>query len=277
MRHGGDSLARSPFARALKTTFELPDVFDSWEQFDRVVPVMDKRTLGSVLCRVDFSSTEEAIVWRATGGSIGESFRFPTYPHEHYAAGLDIWLGRGRLGIGSAERLFLLWGHAHLLGRGLEGTLNKVRRRVNDALLGYTRVSAYDLSRADLLAARRVLLSARPSYAVGYSSALDRFARVNTEHADAIADLGLKAVIATAEGFPAADSRERIGSTFGAPVFMEYGAVETGPLAYERLGGGFDVFYFRHRLSRRGGIGPNAEEVLVTSLDVRAMPLMRYP
>ena len=40
---------------------------------------------------------------------------------EARVAELDHWLGRSRLGIEPADRLFLLWGHAHLFGSGLNG------------------------------------------------------------------------------------------------------------------------------------------------------------
>jgi phenylacetate-coenzyme A ligase PaaK-like adenylate-forming protein len=271
------ALSRSPFARAIRDAYGIPEGFESWHHFDSIVPVMDKRSLRAALnCVSSGTSHDRNVIWRATGGSTGEPFRFPTYHEEHAAAALDIWLGRSRLGIDPEEPLFLLWGHAHLLGSGFKGKVNRLRRRVSDALLGYTRASAYDLTDEALAAACDSLLVARPAYVVGYSCALDRFARVNAGRASEIASISLKAVIATAEGFPMQDSRERVSATFGAPVFMEYGTVETGPLAYERSDGRFDVFHVRHRLSLRGGTGPAADEILVTSLDMRAMPLMRY-
>jgi phenylacetate-coenzyme A ligase PaaK-like adenylate-forming protein len=261
----------------MKEIFDLPTSFENWDHFDRIVPIMDKNTLRSVLNCVSLSSSQaKSFVWRSTGGSTGEPFRFPTYSEEIRSAALDIWLGRARLGIDPDDPLFLLWGHAHLMGSGFKGLVNQVKRHLSDALLGYTRVSAYNLSEADLATAYRRLLSACPSYVVGYSSALDRFARFNAKYSEEIAALNLKAVVATAESFPAVDSRSRISAVFGAPVFMEYGSIETGPLAYERTDNSFDVFHVRHRLSCRGGTGPNSNEILVTSLGVRAMPLMRY-
>ncbi|MEO1102238.1 MAG: hypothetical protein AAFW98_00665 [Pseudomonadota bacterium] len=238
---------------------------------------MDKTRIKPILATVP-DSAMPGVTFRSTGGSTGEPFRFPVAPEEANHAALDIWLGRRRLGITPADPMFLLWGHAHLLGSGFRGAINKMRRQVSDRLLGYTRVSAYDLADEDLQLAGDRLIADKPFYAVGYSSALDRFARVNADRARDFATLNLKAVIATAEGFPRADSRAVIGATFGAPVAMEYGAVETGPLAYEdpATGNGFAVFHIHHRLTLRGGDGPAAGEVLVTSLTPRALPLMRY-
>tara|TARA_R110000824_G_scaffold33567_5_gene107489 strand:- start:694 stop:2004 length:1311 start_codon:yes stop_codon:yes gene_type:complete len=269
-----ESLAGSPWARAIAKAENLPDRFASWAEFDARTPVMDKKRLRQSLAGVESSSDQ--VLWRATGGSTGEPFNFPVWPEEGRISGLDIWLGRARLDIHPDDPVFLLWGHAHLLGTGVKGAINKVKRRAFDRLLGYTRVSAYALTPADLAAGCDRLLARKPAYVIGYSSALDRFARHNSERAGDIAKLNLRAVIATAEGFPRSDSAEVVSRTFGAPVIMEYGAVETGPLAYQDHDGSYPVFHAHHRLSLRGGEGPAANEILVTSLYPRALPLMRY-
>lgn len=270
------SLAQSPWARALRAEFDLPPQFESWTAFEAAVPVMGKAQLRPAIAAGSGEGAEAGIVWRATGGSTAEPFRFPVSAEEQASAALDIWLGRRWLGVDPHDRLFLLWGHAHLLGSGAQGRLNRIKRQLSDRLLGYTRCSAYDLTDVDLNRACDRLLTSRARYVVGYSTALDRFARANADRAPEIARLGLKAVIATAEGFPRSDSRNVIAACFGASVVMEFGAVETGPLAYERPEGGYDVFWARHRLERRGGEGPGADELLVTSLYPRALPLMRY-
>ncbi|MGH6951883.1 MAG: hypothetical protein ACREH4_13530, partial [Vitreimonas sp.] len=267
------SLTRSPWARALQQRFHLPSQFASLDVFDDLVPVLGKSDLRAVIASA--SDVEAPVTWRSTGGSTGEPLRFPTWRDEHAAAALDIWLGRRRLGIEPSDKLFLLWGHAHLLGAGWRGALNKLRRRLSDRLLGYVRCSAYDLAETDLARACDVLLRARPRYVVGYASALDRFAKASMSRSREIAALNLKAVIATAEGFPDLASRDRMARCFGAPVFSEYGAVETGPLAYEDASGAHRVFWAHYRLTRRGG-GPDANEMLVTTLYPRALPLMRH-
>jgi phenylacetate-coenzyme A ligase PaaK-like adenylate-forming protein len=43
------------------------------------------------------------------------------------------------------SRVFLMWGHAHLLGTGLRGTINQLKRTFADRMLGYRRVDAYRL------------------------------------------------------------------------------------------------------------------------------------
>lgn len=272
------ALVRSPFARRLKEQLGLPLAFDSWNRFEDQVPITDKSLLRGIVEQTEGDNSTGRLIWRSTGGSSAEPFRFPIWPDERRHAGLDMWLGRRRLGIAPSDRLFLLWGHAHLLGSGARGAFNAAKRRLSDRLLGYVRHSAYDLSAEGLLAAGKSLLESRPHYVIGYSTALDRFARVNGARREAIAALGLKAVIATAEALPGPESRQRIESCFGAPLAMEYGAVETGPIGYENpFGGqsGYSTFWAHHRLERFGG-GPGPDELAVTSLYPRALPLLRY-
>ncbi len=264
------SLALSPWARALREHHHLPEQFADWSDFQARVPVMDKNDLRAVLDGAEGPFPKAQ--WRSTGGSTAQPLRFPVFDSETRAAGLDIWLGRERLGIAPADPLFLIWGHSHLFGVGWRGKVNALRRQISDAALGYTRWSAYQLSPQDLRRAGDTLLSSRARYVIGYASALDRFARANQDRAADFARLKLKAVIATAEGFPRDDSRETVSTVLGCPVAMEYGAVETGPMAYQGLTGeGYQVFWAHHRLE----LGP-AGELIVTSLFPRALPLLRY-
>jgi len=81
-------------------------------------------------------------------------------------------------------------------------------------------------------------------------------------------------VLGTAEGFPSADSVDRLHETFGCPVAMEYGAVETGVVAHTHPSGGYRVFW-RNHLVEAVGDGPT-KRLVVTSLYPRAFSLLRY-
>lgn len=269
-RSWGESLSLSPWARALREQLDLPDRFADWREFEARVPILGKAELRAAVEAGSRGAMPKS-QWRSTGGTTAQPFRFPVFESETRIASLDIWLGRQRLGVGVGDRLFLIWGHSHLFGSGLRGRLNAWKRQLSDFALGYTRWSAYRLSQDDLRKAGEALLASRARYVIGYSSALDRFARVNEDRAEDFAKLGLKTVIATAEGFPRADSRDLISRVLGCPVAMEYGCVETGPMAYEQPGAGYDVFWRHHRLEL------DAEgAVVVTSLFPRALPLLRY-
>ena len=263
-----------PYFRALRRERGLPASFDSLESFCACVPVTTRETLQRELARLSLEGPPAELV-RTTGGSTSQPVQLPAWRSEFAATAPDVWVGRSWYGIGPDARLFLLWGHSHLLGSGWRGRLNALRRTLNDRLLGYRRFSAYDLRPEALRRAGDALLSFAPRYVVGYSVALDAFARANRDRAAEFARLGLSAVIGTAEAFPSDHSTDLVAEVLGAPVGMEYGAVETGVVAHTHPEGGYRVFWGSYLLEgERGESGRYS--VRVTSLYPRCLPLVRY-
>lgn len=255
---------------------KVPGHFSSWEEFKTTMPVLDRQTIQSQTNNLH-SITQKPDLWRTTGGSTSEPIAIGAWKSERSVGKNDLWLARSWFDLAPSSRLFLIWGHSHLLGSGLRGRLNGARRNLTDKLLGYYRFSAYDLSEARLSAATAELLRFRPSYVVGYSSALDRFANHNRKHADEFRQLGLKVAIATAESFPKPDSSRVISEVLGCPVAMEYGSVETGLIAHQTRGGDFRVFWRNYFIEGKESQHlPGAYELLVTSLYARSCPLVRY-
>lgn len=270
------SLEFSPFARSMRALFDLPLRFKSWEAFSAQVPAMDKTALRRVLARGGDGPLPPGVQWRATGGTTAEPFRFPVSRQEAGATTVPMWHARRSLAVGPEDRLFLLWGHSHLLGRGAGGMARAWRRVLADRVSGYLRFSAYELDQAAMRRAGDAMLRFRPRWVLGYSSGLDRFARVNADRSGDFAALGLKVCVPTAEGLPFDDSRSVIAATLGAPVCMEYGAVETGPIAYEAPDPGFRAFWTHFRLEGEAGPQAGGQGLLVTCLFARALPLLRY-
>src|SRR5262249_22420901 len=202
-----------------------------------------------------------------------EPLKVPVWNSERKAASVSIWYARSWYGIRPGEKIFLIWGHAHLFG----SRLKKLERRAKDYLLGYYRHSAYDLSENSMTLAAEELLRLKPTCVVGYSVALDRFARINADRRREFHSLRLKAVVATAESFPSQDSAGILQDVLGCPVAMEYGSVETGPLAHQDPSGGYRVFWRNYHLEFvESAAAPGNQEVLVTSLFPRCLPLIRY-
>ena len=139
-------------------------------------------------------------------------------------------------------------------------------------------VLRYDLRPEALREAARVLIRFRPEYVVGYSVALDLFARANRELRDDLRGVGLKVVIGTAESFPSPDSAQLLEDLFGCAVAMEYGSVETQLIAHTRPAGGYTVFWQSYFLeaTRDGSASSSGLQVRVTSLYPRCFPLVRY-
>jgi phenylacetate-CoA ligase len=236
-----------PYYSRLAAECGLPAHFDSWDQFRHRMPIMDRETVQNH--RSALASTKKALDFhRVTGGSTAEPVQIPAWSSERKYEQRDFWYARGWYGITPADRLFLLWGHSHIFGDGLSGWWEKIKRQLKDYALGYHRYSAYDLSDDALQNAAERLLDVQPDYVMGYSEALDRLARVNRDRKEKFRELGLKAIIATAESFPREDSPHVIEDVFGAPVVMEYGTAETGPLAYQSPDGEFRLFWRHYKI-----------------------------
>lgn len=265
-----------PYFQRLQQERSLPEWFSTWERFKELMPVMERKTVQENLQALT-SRERKQDYWRTTGGSTAEPIQIPTWNSERQFATKDMWYGRSWFGVMPSDKLFLIWGHSHLLGSGVRGWLNGRNQRLKDALLGYYRYSAYDLSEGSLREAGQALLRFQPSYVIGYAVALDRFARANGHYEKAFHDLGLKVAIATAESFPRPDSASLVAEVLGCPVVMEYGSVETGPIAHQRPDGRYSVFWRHHFLEgQESEHVPGAYEILITCLYPRCLPLVQY-
>ncbi len=265
-----------PYYKELKRRAVLPDSFRSWQEFVDHVPVSTRRTVKMRIQDLT-SAGAPPDFYRITGGSTGEPIQLPAWNHEVAFTRPDMWTARHWYGISPASRMFTIWGHSHLLGAGIKGWLNARKRESVDRLLGYYRFSAYDLNSLTLQKAGDELLRFRPHYLVGYSVALDRFARANLDRSANFRDLGLKVVIATAESFPEYDSRSLLSDMFQCPVAMEYGSVETAVMAHSHPSGGYRVFWRTYFIEAER-LNPAGDEfaIRVTSLYPRKFPLVRY-
>ena len=182
------------------------------------------------------------------------------------------------LGYTQQSRLFIIWGHAHLLGTGWRGRLTHARRLLGDIVLGYERASAYRLSPEIALQIAARLIRQRPTGVIGYASALDLFGRYTAAYRDQYHALGLRFVLATTEPPPRPDSVEMLEDLFGCPLVQEYGGAEFGQLAFKRSREPFEVYDDLNYLEALPPTDaePAAHPVLLTSLYRRYVPLVRY-
>ena len=263
-----------PYHGEQRDRLGLPETFESIEEFLDRVPPTDR---GAVQRHRDaMSSRSRPADWtRMTGGSTAAPVQLPAWREELRHTSVDLWFARTWFGVRRDSRLFQIWGHSHLLGRGWRGRVNALKRRVSDRLLGYLRFSAYDLRPEVLRGAGLELLRFAPEYVLGYSVALHALARANEDRAERFRALGLKVAIATAEAFPHPDARGTVERVLGCPVAMEYGAVECGVVAHEHPEGGYRSFW-RTFLLEAESSGTGRHLLRLTSLYPRAFPLVRY-
>jgi phenylacetate-CoA ligase len=265
-----DAVAQIPFYADLAVSLSRSEGFKSLEDFAELVPP----TSRSDLARADLRSTARFDLVRMTGGSTGEPLHIRVMRSELAHAKEVIQIGRHWLGLPPSAAGALIWGHSHLLGRGLRGAINRLDRSIRDILLGYLRISAYDLTPNALDTAWQAISKFEPDFVLGYSRALDAMAR-HRLHTGGARLQSARVIIATAESLPFDDSALVIENAFNAPLRMEYGTVETGPIAYSHPPKGYRVFWWKYLLEEASHES-GKREILLTALYPRATPLFRY-
>lgn len=264
-----------PYYRDLSLSRNLPDSFESLEQVVENLPVMTKAIIRDQGQRL-FSSEKKPDYWRRTGGTTAEPVKIPSWKSEVICTTPDFWLGRRWYGIKPSDRLFLIWGHSHLLRGGLRGWFNGKKRFIKDKLHGYCRYPAYNMSEESMRLAAQKLRAFEPNYIIGYSVALDHFVRVNEDLAPSFKSLKLHAVIGTAESFPRQDSKEKTSEVFGCPVAMEYGAAELGVIGHTHPKGRYRFFWKNYIVEIVPTSRNRIKSIRITSLYPRCCPLIRY-
>jgi phenylacetate-CoA ligase len=271
-----DAISDIPYYSKLVATGQAPGDLCSWDDF-RAIPILTRQNIQNA--PDDFvrrSQRPKSFV--TTAGSVGTPLRFGMDQASRdlmRVVKLAAWMD---FGYTPSSRLFLIWGHAHLLGTGWRGKVNHLKRQLSDAFLGYNRVDAYRLNRDICLQFAAKLLRFRPLGLIGYASALDLFARYTSEFRSRFRNLGLRFVLATAEPIPHPETLDLLEDMFGCPVVQEYGGAEFGQVAFKSGKQPFKVYddLVYCECLPVDAEDPTAQPVLVTTLYPRYVPLFRY-
>ncbi|MDD5704309.1 MAG: hypothetical protein PHR35_00160 [Kiritimatiellae bacterium] len=267
-----DACADVPFYEAWRERNRLPTRVETVADLE-TWPVIAKRELqeaGRTLNRKSGPPTGHMM----TGGSTGEPLRFGTWPDDGTMSSSQ-WIGRSGYGYEPGMRQFLLWGHRHLYGKGVRRTVKTMMRAIKDELSSMKRVSAYDLSAPAMRQACDRLIRFRPEVIIGFSAAVVACCRANRDRRGTSRTLGVKFVLCTA-GPLSRDETAMIEDFFAAPVCMEYGSVECGPMAYtEPDSGAYKVFWDTHLLQTIPDEDDRHRNI-VTRLTRCYVPLIRY-
>ncbi len=264
-----------PYYRGLVQRGEAPEAIDSWQAVGGI-PVLTRQILQDREPEFTRDSGPPPSIMK-TAGSTGEPLRIGMSQPERDLMRIVKLTEWQALGYTQGSRLFLIWGHGHLLGTGWRGQINHARRKLADAWLGYQRVDAYRLDRQSCEQHAEALIRFRPRGVISYASALDLFARYTIGYRDRFHALGLKFVLATAEAPPRPDTIARLEDLFGCKVVQEYGGAEFGQVAFKRGDEPFRVYADLNYVETEttdGGAGEHS--LLVTSLYERYLPLIRY-
>lgn len=264
-----------PYYRDLADSFKLPEIFQSWTQIIDSFPIINRGIIQQNR-ELLVDGTKPPQRYRITGGSTAQPVQLAAWKSESAYTTPDMWFGRSWYGIRPSDKLFMIWGHSHLLGTGWRGRYNACAREIKNSMLGYFNFSAYNMEEQRMREAADRLISFRPQYMIGYSVALDAFARANVDRSAMLSKIGLKAIIGAAEGFPSDNSAEKIQRLLNAPVAMEYGSVETDLIAHTHPEGGYKVFWKTYFVEAMEDAASGGKVIRVTSLYPRCFPLIRY-
>jgi phenylacetate-CoA ligase len=270
-----EAVENVPYYQELVATGKAPMRFASFEEFRSSVPVLSREEL---IRKADlFKRRKPANQVLMTAGSTGQPLRFGSSNNEAiYHTAINQWAGRLINGVDLGDKVFLLWGHSHLLGTGLKGRWNNQIRRWKDAVAGYRRVDAYHLGSHVAIKYLAELRKFRPKAVIGYSCALDMLARFNLAGGASAADSGVQLCIACAEDFPREDSRKILENFFECKVIMEYGGVDFGVVAYELLNQSCYRTFWNSHFVEIEGQDSSSGPLIVSNLTPRYFPLFRY-
>jgi phenylacetate-CoA ligase len=264
--------ARSPYYRA---RWPAGRHVTPEEARDRLadLPTLEKRELQQSQDELLARPRVRRVTRKITGGSTGEPV---TVVKNRTATAREMaasWLGYGWFGVRMGDRAARFWGSPASLKR-------RLRFAAADLAMHRVRFSAFAFDENDLERYWERCKTFRPDYFYGYVSMLEAFASFVRRRGYDGKSLGLKSVVTTSEVL-SPPQRRLIENAFGAPVQNEYGSGEVGPIAYECEEGSLHVMSENLVLEvlRPDGapaVVGEAGELVVTDLNNRAMPLVRY-
>jgi phenylacetate-CoA ligase len=209
----------------------------------------------------------------STGGSTGEPVKFFVDRGRIANEWAMCWRARSWWGLDWGDPWIWLWGSP------IELTAQHRFKNLRDRLLNRRLLSAFDMTEAQMRGYVDLIRRVRPRYLYGYASAVFFLAEFMLKSGLRLGPQDLRVVYTTADTlYP--HMRTAIERAFGCPVAIEYGSRDGGFLAHECPKGRLHVHADRVVMETVRGTQPvppgEAGEIVLTELDARAMPFIRY-
>ncbi len=205
---------------------------------------------------------------RSSGGSTGSPVKVLVDMNRMGIQEAARLRARRWFGVEPGTRELLVWGSP------LEITRQDRIRRVRDFLLNSKMLDAFDMGGERLPSQAAALRHYRPKLVYGYANAVYLLA-LYFRRAGIPAPPGLRVVFTTAE--PLHDfQRETIAAAWGCPIAEEYGSRDGGLAALACPAGGLHTFAEGSYLEIKDPDADGRGEIILTCLDSRAMPTIRY-
>ena len=205
------------------------------------IPILDRRMLKEHAAAFRRSSgPPDNFV--STGGSTGQPVRIGQWRQEPEVlriAKLVPWI---RCGYAPGDTIYLIWGHAHLLGSGWRRYWNHAVRKLKDRMLGYHCANAYTMDAEKAIRIAQDIIRRRPCGLIGYAAVLDLLERHTATYHEALRRANLRFVMSCAEPPPRPDTFDRLRRAFACPILQEFGGVDFGHVATKTDDEPFRVF-----------------------------------
>jgi phenylacetate-CoA ligase len=244
----------------------------------RRLPLLTRDDIREHLADLTWASCPGGAQPYSTGGSSGEPLKFYFDRARQSADWAARWRARSWWNVRPGDSEILLW------GAPVELKAQDRLRIWRDRLLNQQLLSAFEMTAARMDAYIAALQSCCPVCIYGYPSSLALLARYALDDRGlALGQLGsprLQAVFVTGEVLIERD-RQALEQAFGAPAVIEYGCRDGGLLACQCRAGLLHVPDENVIVEVLGPDGRPAApsesgEVVVTNLDCRALPMIRY-
>lgn len=245
----------------LPQSIEHPGDLRSW-------PLLTKETVVQHAEEI-FSDGDRSAY--STGGSTGRPVNYPRGKSDVGPIYGNMYACRSWWGVRPFDPQIMLWGHAHLFGKGIGGHARVLQRRVADRVLNMSRLDAYDMRSAALEADAKHIVRNDPSFIYGYTTAMFKVAQRIRDLYPGYEPRKLRAVSVTAETVTDADL-ETIATAFKCPVTIEYGTAETGVIAGSRHETRHIQVLWDGHIARADDSG----QLVLSTLDPRRFPLINY-
>ncbi len=236
------------------------------------LPIIDKSTLRNRSQELISTSKNISYEWAKTSGSTGTPLHFPKSLTSIAFQLAAMYRGHSWHGVDPGEKEARLWGIP-------VDPLPRLKTRLIDLALNRFREKEYNLDPDIFYDFYQKLIKKKPSYLVGYTSMVMQFAKFLRESNLDATQLKLKMVKCTSEVIHDEDY-DIIRDTFGCQLVSEYGAAETGLIAFQCEKGCIHIMSdccIVEFLNQTEDLGDNLlKEVVVTNLDNTAMPIIRY-
>ena len=236
------------------------------------LPLLEKSTIRARQADMVDPDVPGGPIAYSSGGTTGDTLRFRIDRVRQTQSTAARLAAQEWFGVRPGDRRAYLWGAPIETRAGWF-------RRLRDGLLNEIVLDAFEMSPEQMDRHVRRLRRFRPRCLYAYPTAAARLAQHIRSRWGRMHFPWLRLVVLTGEEITP-EQRDAVQRVFGCPVAAEYGSRETGTIAHECPQGRLHVFASHVHVEILRDLQPvkpgEIGEVIVTMLNTRAQPLLRY-